>query len=99
MTSQGNEQEVLDGIENQLRTEDPRLIACFLAFNCDWPPTKRLNGWYWSTPRTGHRHIDQPARTHRSAKAGTTDLVFLAIAFTMLAVLVATLVWSPGLLA
>jgi Protein of unknown function (DUF3040) len=99
MNSQGDEQQVLDGIESQLRTEDPRLIACFLAFNSVTPPIKPLTGWYRSTPRTGHRHTDRPARTDRRAKAGTAELALLAIAFIMFAVLVAALVWSPGLLA
>lgn len=99
MTSKGDEQEVLDGIENQLRTDDPWLIACFLAFDCTPSPTKPLDGWSRSTPHTGHRHIDRPARTNRPAKVGATELALLAIAFTMLAVLVVTLVWPPGLLA
>jgi hypothetical protein len=99
MNSQGDEQQVLDSIESQLRTEDPRLIACFLAFNCVTPPIKPLNGWYRSAPHAGHRRTDRPARTDRRAKAGTAELVLLAIAFMMFAVLIAALVWSPGLLA
>jgi hypothetical protein len=53
MNSQSDEQQVLCGIESQLRTEHPQLIASFLAFNGVTPPIKPLNGCYRSTPCTG----------------------------------------------
>lgn len=86
MNSRGDDQLVLDAIENQLRTEDPRLIAFFLAFNGASPPIKPLNA------------RSRPERRDRPAKAGMAELVLLAIAFTLLAAVIATLVWSPDLL-
>lgn len=47
MRWQGSEQEVLNAIETQLRNEEPRLTACFIAFtsvtrNADMPSAEQL---------------------------------------------------------
>lgn len=84
MSLQGNEQQVLNGIESQLRTENPWLMACFLVYNRVAPRIKPPNLRYRS------------ARKDRLAKAGKAELIVLAVAFAMLIVLVAALVLSPG---
>lgn len=100
MNSQGDDQDVLDGIENQLRTEDPWLIANFLAFNSVTPSIRPPNGWYWSTPHAGDRRTDRPARTDRPdrtdrrAKERRAALILLVIMLALIAILIAALVWS-----
>ena len=47
MRRQDSEQRILDAIETHLRSEDPRLAACFIAFtsvtrNAGMPPTEQL---------------------------------------------------------
>ena len=45
MSLRDNEQRILDAIENQLRTEEPQLIAYFSAFGGTVPLIKPVRGW------------------------------------------------------
>ena len=61
MRSQDSEQQILDAIETQLRSEDPRLTACFMAFtsvtrNAGMPSTEQLTDGRWVASRRRHRH-------------------------------------------
>ena len=40
-----NEHVVLNAVESQLRTEDPQLIACFLAFNSVTRPARHADDY------------------------------------------------------
>jgi len=40
-----DEQMVLSAVESQLRTEDPQLIACFLAFNSVTRPARHADDY------------------------------------------------------
>ena len=60
MRRQDSEQRILDAIETQLRSEDPRLAACFIAFtsvtrNAGMPPTEQLTGGCRAASRRRHR--------------------------------------------
>ena len=60
MRSQDSEQQILNAIETQLRSEDPRLAACFIAFasvtrNAGMPPAEQLTDGRWVASRRRHR--------------------------------------------
>jgi Protein of unknown function (DUF3040) len=59
MKSYDGEKSVLHAIESQLRTEDPRLVARFLAFNSVTPQVKSEEGQHLARPRT-RRHANTP---------------------------------------
>ena len=66
MRSQDSEQQILNAIETQLRSEDPRLAACFIAFasvttNAGVMPTERLTEGQWVAPRRRHRRWRRPS--------------------------------------
>jgi hypothetical protein len=66
MRSQDSEQRILNAIETQLRSEDPRLAACFIAFasvtrNAGILPTERLTEGRWVAPRRKHRRWGRPS--------------------------------------
>ena len=63
-----DEQMVLSAVESQLRTEDPQLIACFLAFNSVTRPTRHADDYDHGRPdeesagqedELRHRHVVQ----------------------------------------
>jgi Protein of unknown function (DUF3040) len=58
MSSHDDEQAVLHAVESQLRTEDPQLVACFLAFNSVTPPIRSLTGRHDAGPREKRRRTD-----------------------------------------
>jgi Protein of unknown function (DUF3040) len=45
MSSRDHEERVLDAIENQFRTEEPKLIEYFSAFGSAAPLMKPVRGW------------------------------------------------------
>jgi hypothetical protein len=91
MSSEGNEEQILDDIERQLRTEYPELIDSFLAFTTSRHQSSRgIAGT--SQPRVQATTTQTKGRTHRLARAGAAELVLLAISFTAFAVFVAALV-------
>jgi hypothetical protein len=66
MRSQDSEQQILNAIETQLRSEDPRLAACFIAFasvtrNAGMLPTEQLTEARWVAPRRRHRRWWRPS--------------------------------------
>jgi hypothetical protein len=66
MRSQDSEQQILDAIETQLRSEDPRLAACFIAFtsvtrNAGMPPAEQLSEGRWVASRRSHRRRGWPS--------------------------------------
>ena len=99
MSSQDNERRVLDAIENQLRTEDPGLTTCFLAFSSITRPFKPVKAsdrpapHREVAPRQGVAPRHAHPRTDRQVSAIVTQLVLLISACTLLAALLAALVW------
>jgi hypothetical protein len=84
MKSHDGEKAVLHVIESQLRTEDPRLVANFLAFNSVTPQVKPQEVQNLPRPRT-RRHAN-PSRSQLVVK--------IFIVFSMvLAVIGITMVW------
>ena len=66
MRSQDSEQQILNAIETQLRSEDPRLAACFIAFasvarNAGKPPTEQLTEGRWVASQRRHRRWGRPS--------------------------------------
>lgn len=60
MRAQDNEQQILNAIETQLRSDDPFLVACLIAFtsvtrNTGMPPGEQLIEEKKVTPRRRHR--------------------------------------------
>lgn len=90
MNARDHEQVVLNAIESQFRTEDPELIADFMAFSSVAPPIKPLAGWYRPAPR-GKRWRTNPDRS-----GFAIELIVLACALA--AVLAGIEVWltMPG---
>jgi hypothetical protein len=60
MRTPDDERVVLDAVESQLRTEDPQLIACFLAFNSVTPPLPRRTSEDRPEARDGPQDEDPP---------------------------------------
>jgi hypothetical protein len=83
MKSSDGEKAALHAIESQLRTEDPRLVANFLAFNSVTPQVKLQEG----------QHLPRP-RTRRRANLSRQLVVKIFIVLSMaLAVIGITMVW------
>ena len=66
MRSQDSEQQILNAIETQLRSEDPRLAACFIAFasvtrNAGIPPTEQLTEGRCVASQRRHRRWGRPS--------------------------------------
>jgi Protein of unknown function (DUF3040) len=66
MRSQDSEQQILNAIETQLRSEDPRLAACFIAFasvtrNAGVPPNEQLTEGRRVASRRRHRRWGRPS--------------------------------------
>jgi Protein of unknown function (DUF3040) len=85
MKSYDGEKSVLHAIESQLRTEDPRLVARFLAFNSVTPQVKSEEGQHLARPR-GRRHANP--RRYRLVLRKT-----LIVASMLLAVVGISMVW------
>jgi hypothetical protein len=63
MSSRDGEQQILDAIETQLRCENPRLTADFIAFadvtrNANMPSAEQSDDGRQVTSRRRHRHAD-----------------------------------------
>jgi Protein of unknown function (DUF3040) len=66
MSSRDGEQQILDAIATQLRSENPKLTADFIAFtsvtkNANMPSAEQLNDGRRVASRRRHRHADPPA--------------------------------------
>jgi Protein of unknown function (DUF3040) len=77
MKSQDTEQQILNAIETQLRSEDPRLAACFIAFtsvtrNTGMPPTEQL---------TEGRRVACRRRHRRGTRRSSALLIQLVMLF------------------
>jgi hypothetical protein len=84
MKSYDGEKAVLHAIESQLRTEDPRLVASFLAFNCVMTQVNQQEGQHLPRPRM-RRHAN-PSRSQLVVK------IFIVLSM-VLAVIGITMVW------
>jgi hypothetical protein len=67
MRSQDSEQQILNAVETQLRTEDPGLAACFIAFtsvtrNAGMPPAEQLTEGRRAA--SGRRHRRRVRRSY-----------------------------------
>jgi Protein of unknown function (DUF3040) len=65
MSSRDGERQILDAIEAQLRSENPKLTANFIAFtsvtgNANMPSAQQLNDGRRVASRRRHRHADPP---------------------------------------
>jgi hypothetical protein len=85
MNARDHQQGVLNAIADQLRTEDPELIADFMAFNSISPPIKPLAGWDRAT-RRGKRRPAKPNRFELAIK-------LMAVACALVAVLAGVAAW------
>ena len=85
MNARDHQQVVLDAIENQLQTEDPELIADFMAFNSIAPPIKPLAGWDRAAPRRKRRRAN-PKRSEFAIE-------LIAVACALVAVLAGAAAW------
>jgi hypothetical protein len=93
MSSRDNERRVLDAIENQLRTEDPQLVGRFSAFGSVTPPVKPA----YDRDGTARRRraafaAGNGTRTGKYMPA-VLEFVFVIVASTLVAVLIAATVW------
>jgi hypothetical protein len=66
MSSRDGEQQILDAVATQLRSENPKLTADFMAFtsitrNTNMPSAEQLNDGRRVASRRRHRHADPPA--------------------------------------
>jgi Protein of unknown function (DUF3040) len=86
MKSSDGEKAVLQAIESQLRTEDPRIVACFLAFNSVTPQFEPQEDQHLTRPRK--HHWANPSR--RRFVAGEAMLVSIPV---LIALATATIVW------
>jgi Protein of unknown function (DUF3040) len=93
MSSRDNERRVLDAIENQLRAEDPQLVGRFSAFGSVTPPIKPVNDRDGAARR--RRVASAEGNGTRTGKhmPAVLELVFVIIASTLVAVLIAVAVW------
>ena len=96
MRSHDSEQQILDAIETQLRSEDPRLAACFIAFtsvtrNAGMPPAEQLAEGRRVASRRGRR------RGVRRSYAPLIQLVMLFLAgLSMVFMAPAAITRMPG---
>ena len=86
MKSYDGEKAVLRAIESQLRTEDPRIVACFLAFNSVTPQFEPQEDQHLTRPRK--RRQANPSRDRLVARE-----VMTASMLALVAMAVATMVW------
>lgn len=91
MNSRDGEKVVLRAIESQLRTEDPQLVACFLAFNSVTPGDEPQEGRQRMEPAG----MDPASRAHRGTNTSWYRIVVrIAVLLSMLiAVIAGTMVW------
>lgn len=66
MRSQHSEQQILNAIETQLRSDDPQLAACFIDFasvtrNAGMPPIEQLAEGRRVASRRRHRRWGRPS--------------------------------------
>lgn len=87
MSLQDDEQQVLDAIENQLRTEDPQLMHCFSAFCRVTPPIKPSKGGKRAAPHRKHARRGRRRRTDRQAYAIVFELILVIMAVVLTALL------------
>jgi hypothetical protein len=59
-----DEQMVLSAVESQLRTEDPQLIACFLAFNSVTRPARHADDYDRGRTDEGLQQEDELRHRH-----------------------------------
>jgi hypothetical protein len=91
MSLRDNEQRILDAVENQLRTEEPQLIAYFSAFGSTVPLIKPVRGWDRgaSSKRTAARGRNRPAGRHRYGQV----LIISAAVLVPVLLVVGTMWW------
>jgi hypothetical protein len=85
MRSSDGEKAVLHALESQLRTEDPRIVACFLAFNSVTP---QFEGEEQQLARSGKRRRANPPWYRLVAR----EAMIVSIP-VLIALAVGTLVW------
>jgi hypothetical protein len=85
MNARDHQQVVLNAIENQLRTEDPELIADFMAFNSIGPPIKPLPGW--------DRAVRRGKRRHANPRRSQFAIELIAVACALVVVLAGVGAW------
>ena len=79
MRTPDHERVVLNAVESQLRTEDPQLIACFMAFNSVTRPIRPADGW--DRPAAGEERIRRgdPVRHRRVVQLVIVTCTLVAI--------------------
>jgi hypothetical protein len=78
MKSYDGEKLVLRAIEGQFRTEDPQLVACFLAFNSVTPQDQPLEGQHRRHSRL-RRHANIARYRLLAKKIAIATSVLLAV--------------------
>lgn len=86
MKSSDGEKAVLRALESQLRTEDPRIVACFLAFNSVTPQCEPHEDQHLTRP--GRRRQANPSWYRLVAREAMIVSVPVLVALA-----VGTLVW------
>ncbi len=74
-----DERVVLNAVESQLRTEDPQLIACFMAFNSVTRPIRDADDW--DRPGAGEERLRRgdPVRHRRAVQLVIVTCTLAAI--------------------
>jgi Protein of unknown function (DUF3040) len=90
MNARDHEQVVLNAIESQFRTEDPQLIADFMAFSSIAPPIKPLTGWYRAASQGKRR------RTNPDRFGFAIELIAVACALVAVLAGIAALLTTPS---
>ena len=93
MSLQDDEQQVLDAIENQLRTYDPQLMHCFSAFCRVTPPIKPVKGRERPAPHRRKAQRGRRRRTGRQAYAIVIELVLVIMVIMAVGLLMLGAVW------
>ena len=93
MNSQDDEQRVLDAIENQFRTEDPQLMACFSALGRITQPIKPVRGWGSTGPYGRKARHGRRRRTGHQEYAIVIEFALVIIAVVLVVLLILGAVW------
>ena len=91
MRSRDNDRRVLEAIENQLRTEDPRLVDNFSDFGSITPWIKPVRGADRTT--AGREKASLGWRANRGVYDIVSQLILVIVASTLVVAFVVGVVW------
>ena len=93
MSSRDHEERVLDAIENQFRTEEPKLIEYFSVFGSGAPLMKPVRGWGRTASSRGLARRGRRWYTDWQWYLIAIELVTVFIAVIFVAALIAGASW------